>query len=180
MVAGRAHLRRGYGGNYDEATGADGRAYLQASTAGGSDVPGGLGQMRIWSFNGFVEEAVAGADLRHPFGFPANLAAIGDEVLFVALRDSTGRPAIFQVEDDGVTATPILHPGFLDTAGLVAGGGDGNPHFMRFDAATGTEDWVVDVTAPGGARLLLDANQDVTAVGYAPQQVVFAPDLVLI
>lgn len=228
------HFANETGGNYDEATFADGRAYFQGSNAGGIDVPGGLAQMRVWTWDGVIPEgvlaAVTGAELRHPFGFPANLAAIGEEVFFLALREPTGRPSIFQVEDDGVTASPILHPGFLDTSGLVAGGsdlfffgksapaeaaqiwrlspgatpgeaglpealtnfaadafmaglrlgGDGNLYFVRFDDATGIEYWVVDVTAPGGARLLLDANRDVTPFGYAPQQVVFAPDLILV
>ena len=159
------------------------RSSFQGSTAGGIDVPGGLNQMRIWTWDGLIPggvlAAVTGEELRHPLGYPERLATIGDEVFFLALRGSTGRPSIFQVEDDGVTATPILHPGFLDTAGLRLGG-DGNLYFVRFDEATGIEYRVVDVTAPGGARLLLDANQDVTAFGYAPQQVVFLPDAALI
>ena len=106
----------GSGANWGDAVFANGRIYWQAS----ADSTGDL--MRLWTTtDGTDAEEVTGFDLLDPgYQFPWLPAVIGNEVFFMGnsnIVDGTGTWAVYQVNDDGVTATRITP----DTTGYVYG-----------------------------------------------------------
>jgi PKD repeat protein len=207
------------GALWDDAVFANGRLFFVGSTTGQG------GERRVWTTADLFDATpVTGPALRHPFGFPGELVTVGGEVFFTALEDSLGFQTLFQVNDDLLTAAPVLPAGWGTVQGLAAGGGDlyfvgirggdaqiwrlspgatpgaaglperltdlatppfmggivlggdANLYFARTEAATGTERWLVDVTAPGGARLLADLNMQPVPGSYFPEQVTVASD----
>ncbi|WP_291987648.1 Ig-like domain-containing protein, partial [Luteitalea sp.] len=196
----------------------NGRVYWLAS------IDGSFGALQVWTTaDGLSAQAVSGPDLRNPFGSPNELVTIGNELFFVALDDTTGIRSLFQVDDNGLTATrisptprtigtivspsavggqlmfvgvggvapqvyrmqvgatpadalpPVAVTSFTEAWDALDGpfqGGDGSIYFARNLRTIGTELWVLDAAAPGGARLVADINSTVEDVGYDPQQVV--------
>ncbi len=144
------------GADYRDAVFANGRLYWQASA------DGGFGQIAVWTTtNGADRTKVTGPDLRDPFGFPGSLVAIGGEVFFVGLDDATGTRGVFQINDDGITATRIT-PGGQFAAELAAAGG--TLYFLGLDA-NGIEQ--LYSATPGTARRLRASRRPTVAWGIS-------------
>jgi ELWxxDGT repeat protein len=124
------------GSDFNDAVFANGRLYF----LGSSD--GSFGQVRVQVTDGAnLLLPVSGPDLRAPFGSPGNLLELDGEVFFTAIDDSTGFQRVFQLEDDGSTATRLALPGIPGVPiELAALGGDvgvvafdgGVPQIFRF------------------------------------------------
>jgi ELWxxDGT repeat protein len=102
-----------------------------------------------------------------------DIADLGNDVGVIA-HDGSGVDQIFIFASGGQPgeegeATPLTS---FTTVGFMSDlirGGDDEFYFMRNTEAAGRELWMVDDTAPGGARLLADINLDLTTGGYDPQ-----------
>ncbi|WP_240791021.1 Calx-beta domain-containing protein [Roseomonas sp. AR75] len=124
------------GSDFNEAVFANGNLYF----LGSSD--GSFGERRVQVTDGTnLLTPVTGPDLRAPFGFPSNLLELDGEMFFTALDDSTGVQRIFQLDDNGATATRLALPGIPGVPiELAALGGDvgviafsgGLPQIFRF------------------------------------------------
>ena len=109
------------GTNWGDAEFANGRLYWQASDDGSTN------HMRLWTTtDGTDAQEVTGADLStgNPYQFPWLPQAIGDEVFFLANSAVSNTWGVFQVNDDGVTASMISPASSPYIYGLSAVGGD--------------------------------------------------------
>jgi ELWxxDGT repeat protein len=101
-------------GEFGEAVYANGRLYFVGSEDGTT------GGRALWTVApDFTLAKVTGPELRDPFGLVERPIVVNGEVFFTAREDAGGFERLFQVNDDGVTATELALPGapnFIATA----------------------------------------------------------------
>jgi ELWxxDGT repeat protein len=114
------------------------------------------------------------------FGNIFFIEGLGDTLGFTG-SDALGNRQVFTLATGATAADagPVIQRTAFaersDFLGDITFGGDEFIYFGRSEPQTGRELWVIDPTAPEGARLIADLNLTSEPAGYQPEQVTAPP-----